>query len=490
LRHVLDLLTGLSGTGLLVGLEIALVAVALVIAPRNREPSSALAWVLLMALLPLLGILLFFLIGSPKLPQSRRDKQRSMDQLIEEAARDVGEVRPEEDAPPWLPAVSALVEAVGSMPLLQDNDARMVMGFGDQLRTLADAVDGAERYVHVEFYITIHDATTEPFFAALRRAVERGVTVRLLLDHMGTRPYPGYRRTLASLTEMGVLWQLMLPVQPLKGRWQRPDLRNHRKLMVVDGDVGFVGSLNMIDPSYDKKSNRKRGLQWVDELCEVHGPVVHEIDALFVTDWYCETDELLSSSREQSTDAQRAGSLLAQVAPSGPAYESENNLALFNSLLYHATSRISITSPYFVPDPSLLGAITTAARRGVAVELFVGGIGDQFVVFHAQHSYYAELLEAGVRIYLYPGPNILHSKHISVDDQVAVVGSSNMDIRSFQLDLEVMLMVCGRSFVDQVKAVEDRYRSLSRELSAEDWARRGFPRSVIDNLMRLTSAVQ
>lgn len=489
-RCVFDLLNGLSGTGLVIGLEIALVAVALVIAPRGRPPSSALAWVLLMALIPLVGILLFVLIGSSKLPAQRREKQQSMNQLIEEAARDVGPVRPDEDAPPWFPSVSGLVESVGAMPLLQDNDARMVMGFADQLQTLVDAVDSAERYVHVEVYITIHDATTEPFFAALRRAVERGVTVRLLLDHLGTRPYPGYKRTLRTLTEMRVLWHLMLPVQPLKGHWQRPDLRNHRKLMVVDGAVGFVGSLNLIDPSYDKRGNRRRGLQWVDELCEVHGPVVHEIDALFVTDWYCETDELLSSSREQSSDAQRGGGLLAQIAPSGPAYDGENNLALFNSLLYHATSRISITSPYFVPEESLLGSITTAARRGVAVELFVSAIGDQFMVFHAQHSYYAQLLDAGVRIYLYPSPFILHSKHISIDDQVAVVGSSNMDIRSFQLDLEVMLLVCGRTFVDQVKAVEDHYRSQSRELLAADWGRRGFPRSVVDNLMRLTSALQ
>jgi cardiolipin synthase A/B len=490
LRLVFDLLDGLSGTGLVVGLEILLLVVALVIAPRGRPPSSALAWVLLMALIPLLGIVLFFLIGSPRLPEKRREKQQNMDQLIEEAARGVGHIRPGEDAPPWLPSVSALVEAVGSMPLLQDNAARMVMGFADQLRALVAAVDAAERFVHIEFYITIRDATTEPFFAALQRAIGRGVTVRLLMDHMGTRPYPGYRKTLKALTQMGVSWHLMLPVQPLKGRWQRPDLRNHRKLMVVDGDVGFVGSMNMIDPSYDKRGNRRRGLRWVDELCEVHGPVVHEIDALFVTDWYCETEELLASSRELASPAQRGGSLLAQVAPSGPAYDFENNLALFNSLLYHAERRVSITSPYFVPDQSLLGAITTAARRGVAVELFVGAIGDQFVVFHAQHSYYSELLEAGVRIYLYPGPNILHSKHISVDDQVAVVGSSNMDIRSFQLDLEVMLMVCGRTFVDQVKSVEDHYRSLSHELLAKDWNQRGFARSVIDNLMRLTSAVQ
>lgn len=487
---MLDLISGLSGTGLLVALEVVLVAVALVVAPRNRPPSSALAWVLLITVLPLLGVLLFALIGSPKLPHKRRAMQQRMDERIEEVARQVGPVQPGEDAPPWLPSVARLVESVGAMPLLEDNAARMVMGFPSQLETLVAAVDAAERYVHVEFYILIRDTTTQPFFDALERAVRRGVDVRVLLDHMGTRPYPGYRRTKQTLTGLGVAWSLMLPVQPLKGRWQRPDLRNHRKLLVVDGDVGFVGSLNMIDPSYDKRGNRRRGLRWVDELCEVHGPVVHEIDALFVTDWFTETDELLESSREQATNAQRGGSLLAQVAPSGPAYEFENNLALFNSLIYHASRRISITSPYFVPEQSLLGAITTAARRGVAVELFVGATGDQFVVFHAQHSYYAQLLEAGVRIYLYPGPNILHSKHISVDDQVAVVGSSNMDIRSFQLDLEVMLIVCGRSFVDEVKAVEDHYRSLSRELTASEWARRGFWRSVVDNLMRLTSAVQ
>lgn len=216
----------------------------------------------------------------------------------------------------------------------------------------------------------------------------------------------------------------------MEGRYQRPDLRNHRKLMVVDGDVGFVGSLNLIDPSYDKRANQRRGLAWKDLLARVHGPAVHEIDALFVTDWHSETDELLTSSQEQTGPQHRQGRLLCQLAPSGPAFEVENNLALFNSLIYNAQRRLSITSPYFVPEESLLNAITTAARRGVEVELFVGEIGDQFFVFHAQHSYYQALLEAGVRIYLYPAPHILHAKHLSVDEQVAVVGSSNTSGRS------------------------------------------------------------
>lgn len=126
----------------------------------------------------------------------------------------------------------------------------------------------------------------------------------------------------------------------------------------------------------------------------------------------------------------------------------------------------------------------------MAVELFVNGIGDQFFVFHAQHSYYEELLAAGVRIYLYPAPAILHAKHLSIDDQVAVIGSSNMDIRSFQLDLEVMLMIGGRTFVDEMRNVEDAYRRISHELTREEWAKRSRRHGLVDDLTRLTSAVQ
>ncbi|GAA1433172.1 cardiolipin synthase [Microlunatus lacustris] len=480
----------LTGAGVVTGLLTFLVVVALLLAPRDRRPSSALAWILLISFLPVIGLVLFALIGSPKLPRSRREKQQSMTELITERSRDLEQLGPVPGLPAWLPSVARLNRSVGAMPMLEDNDAHLLTTFEQQLDALIAAVRGARRYVHVEFYILSLDDTTAPFFEALAEAVQRGVTVRVLMDHLGSRKGPGYRRTRKALDRMGASWRLMLPVQPYRGRYQRPDLRNHRKLLVADGEIGFVGSLNLIDPGYGKRANRRRGLRWHDVLAEVRGPVVHEIDALFVTDWYSETEVLLTSSQEQAGEEQHTGELLAQVAPSGPAFPTENNLALFNSLMYHAERRISITSPYFVPDESLLAAITTAARRGVRVELFVGEIGDQFFVFHAQHSYYAELLAAGVRIYLYPKPSILHAKHISVDDDVAVVGSSNMDIRSFQLDLELMLMVCGRSFVDEMRAVEDGYRRVSRELTAEEWGRRWDLHRVVDDLTRLTSAVQ
>ena len=480
----------LTGAGVATAVLTVLVVIALLVAPRNRRPSSALAWILLIGFVPVVGLVLFALIGSPKLPRGRREKQQSMTALITERSRILEDADPVPGMPVWLPSVARLNRAVGGMPLLEDNDAHLLTTFEEQLDALVAAVRGARRYLHVEFYILSLDATTAPFFEALDEAVQRGVTVRVLMDHLGSRKYPGYRRTRRELDRMGADWRLMLPVQPFRGRYQRPDLRNHRKLLVADGEVGFVGSLKLIDPSYDSRANRRRGLHWQDLLAEVRGPVVHAIDALFVTDWYSETEVLLTSSRERASEEQHGGTLLAQVAPSGPAFPTENNLALFNSLMYHAERRISITSPYFVPDESLLAAITTAARRGVDVELFVGEIGDQFFVFHAQHSYYEELLAAGVRIYLYPRPAILHAKHISVDDDVAVVGSSNMDIRSFQLDLELMLMVCGRSFVDEMRAVEDGYRRVSRELTVESWGRRGVLHHTVDDITRLTSAVQ
>jgi cardiolipin synthase len=485
-----DVLSGRSGVGLLTVLEVVLVAVALAVAPRNRRPSSALAWILLITLLPLFGIVLFALIGSPKLPQHRRENQQHMDDQIAESASDLSNVARTHETPPWLPSVARLNQTLGAMRLLEGNDARLLTEFDDQLTTMIGAVDAAVRYVHVEFYAVCFNATTAPFFAALGAAVDRGVTVRVLLDHLGSRRYRSYRRTCRELDRLGVAWHLMLPVQPHRGRYQRPDLRNHRKLLVVDGAVAYVGSLNLIDPSYDKPANVRRGLVWKDLVAEVRGPVVHEIDAVFVTDWYSETDELLATSRERSTPGQRRGGLLAQVAPSGPAHPTENNLALFNSLIYYAQRRISITSPYFVPDESMLAALTTAAHRGVRVELFVGESGDQFFAFHAQHSYYEQLLEAGVRIYLYPAPEILHAKHLSVDEQVAVIGSSNMDIRSFQLNLEVMVLFCGRQLTDQLRAVEDGYRRISRELTPAEWARRSRSHGLVDDLTRLTSAVQ
>ena len=218
----------------------------------------------------------------------------------------------------------------------------------------------------------------------------------------GNFQYPGYRATIRRLQRMGVQWRLMLPFQPLRGRIQRPDLRNHRKLLVVDGEVAFTGSQNVVETGYQRTRNHRRGLHWKDFMVRFEGPVVAGIDALFVTDWYSETDELLEREAAPAR-ATGSGHLDCQVVPSGPGFEGENNLRMFNSLVYAAQEKIILVSPYFVPDDSMLYAITTAAQSGLHVELFVSEIGDQFLVYHAQRSYYEALLKAGVHHLPLPG---------------------------------------------------------------------------------------
>jgi cardiolipin synthase len=476
--------------GFLLVVDVAIRVIAIITVPINRRPQTATAWLLAIFFVPYLGFLLFLLFGSTKLPRKRRERQSAINTYILETTAGTERVRRDAAGPPWLPPIVELNRTLGAMPLVGGNTATLSASYDDTILELAEAVDRAQRYVHVEFYILSLDPTSAPFFDALERAHRRGVTVRVLLDHIASRQYPGYRRTVKRLNQMGVQWRLMLPVQPLRGKWQRPDLRNHRKLLVLDGQVAYTGSQNMIDSSYDRLRNRRRSLRWKDLMVRFEGPIVAGINALFVTDWYSETDELLLREADPGWVREGPDTIDCQVVPSGPGFEGENNLRLFNALLYSAQERIIISSPYFVPDESMLYAITTAAQRGLDVQLFVSEIGDQPIVYHAQRSYYEALLRAGVRIWLYPAPVVLHAKHLTIDDEVAVIGSSNMDMRSFSLNLEISVMVRGQSFVRSLREVEDGYRQASRELALDEWLGRPFRMAVLDNAARLTAALQ
>ncbi|HEY1530618.1 MAG TPA: cardiolipin synthase [Galbitalea sp.] len=470
--------------------DFAVRVLSIIFVPRNRRPQTATAWLLAIFFLPYIGILLFWLIGSRYLPKKRREKQYEINSYILETTEGMDLVRQDKTWPNWLPSVVALNRTLGAMPMVGGNRATLHDDYDESLIAMTNALRTARRYVHAEFYILNLDKTSRPFFDELAAAIQRGVTVRVLIDHIACLRSTNYRGTIRRLTEMGADWHLMLPIQPFKGKFQRPDLRNHRKILIIDGEVGFTGSQNVIDASYDKRSNLRRGLRWKDLMVRFEGPIVAGINALFVTDWYSETDELLVREVENISVDRSSELLDAQVVPSGPGFDGENNLRLFNSLIYSAKKQVIITTPYFVPDESMLYAITTAAQSGIEVQLFVSEIGDQAITYHAQRSYYEELLRAGVRIWQYQSPTILHAKHITIDDQVAVIGSSNMDMRSFSLDLEITVMVKGSQFVQSLRRVEDSYRMRSRELTLTEWMRRPTRSKVLDNIARLTAAVQ
>lgn len=470
--------------------HIFLVGVATVLVSMNRRPSSAIAWVLAIIFIPLLGAVAFLFVGYSKLPKHRRDKQREVNDLVLARTKGSPLISKGLNWPDWLHSMVALNSNLGALPMVSGNSAELLPEYNGTFDAMIAEIDSAASYVHVEFYILVLDPTTEPFFQALARARERGVAVRVLSDDLAGIMFPGRKETIKYLRDAGAEFHPMLPLRPFRGQWQRPDLRNHRKILVVDGHVGFTGSQNVIDATYLKKGNVKRGLQWHELMVRLEGPVVRELDSVFATDWYSETGVLLPLDSSPRVPDPGSPLIDAQVLPSGPSFDNDNNLKLYAALIHKAERRVSITSPYFVPDESILMAIVTAAARGLSVELFVSEVGDQSMVYHAQRSYYEALLRAGVRIYLYRAPKVLHSKHFTIDEEVAVIGSSNMDVRSFSLNMEVSVLAHGREFVDAVRGIEDIYRVNSRELQLEDWIRRPVAQKVFDSLARLTASLQ
>ena len=479
---------------LLVLANVAIKVAALGIIPAGRRPSTGMAWLLLVLLNTVVGLVAFALFGSPRLDRRRQARQDQAKQRIRERTVDIPDVALDPALPAYVANVVALNRTLGSMPLVAGNTVELLPDYEGCIAAMTEEVLAAEHYVYVEFYITAWDDVTGPLLRALADAAERGVRVRMLFDHLGSRGIPGYKDMLDKLGSTSIEWHRMLPIAPLKGVVRRPDLRNHRKLLVVDGRVGFTGSLNLTERGYNKPKNHAAGRKWVELMARVQGPVVATLEAVFAQDWYTETGETHAVEVVPAPAPAPGSSALrdvtCQLVPSGPGYVAENNLRLFTTLIYGATRRISLTSPYFVPDESLLYAVTTAAQRGVDIELFVSEESDQFMVGHAQASYYRALLEAGVRIHLYPSPLILHSKHFTIDDDVAVLGSSNMDMRSFALNYEISLMMLGHDVVASMREVEDEYRRRSRQLTLEEWGQRPGRTRYVDTVMRLTAGLQ
>ena len=466
--------------------DVILRVVALVVIPYNRRPAAAVAWLLLIMINPFIGWIIFSVLGNTRLPKRRRNKMREIRQLVAQRVGDVEDAADANRTAKWLPGIISMNRRLTAMPHVAGNEITVIGEFEDQIDAMVRAIDGAKSRIHAQFYLLVESTRTRRFFDALARARERGVQVRVLIDHVTAIRYPRRKETEARLAAMGAELHYMMPLRPWRGQWQRMDLRNHRKLLVVDGRVGFVGSLNLIDPSYLWKKNIRRGLVWRDLWVEVRGPLVTELDALFMSDWWVEADELL----DVQENPEQPGPIEASLIPSGPGFSGEVNLRVFSELVHAAKDRLIIVSPYFVPDDAMLYAITSAAMRGVRVELYASAIGDQFWTFHTQRSYYEALLRAGVKIYLYSEPTVLHTKYMIFDDHATIIGSSNIDMRSFLLNFEVSILTEGLEMVRELNRVTDQYRRSSQLLTLDAWLARPAITRVFDNVARLTSALQ
>lgn len=452
---------------------------ALVVVPFRRSSDSARAWLLLMLFLPVPGLLLYLLIGRARYPRKRRDRIASAEKLLAEALREIGHSqacrRP--DLPEKFRQAERLIEKAGTFPALGGNTISLDEVYDHVIGSLVEDIDSAKDHVHVLTYIFADDEAGNRIIEALARAASRGVKCRVLIDAVGSRPWA--RRVLKRLRSSGVEACRALPIFPWERAAARADLRNHRKIVIIDGAIAYAGSQNLVEQEPEP------GIDNEELVAKVSGPIVVELQTIFAIDWFVETDEILEGSNYFKHQP-HSGSTTLQLLASGPDYRPAAIGQIIIALIHSAEKRVAITSPYFIPDAPLIEAMRTAKLRGVIVQLIVPKISDNRFVSFAQQSYYSELLGAGVEIHLYQ-KRFLHAKHISVDCEIALIGSSNADMRSFLLNAEVTLIAYGAETVRMLNAHQDRYIAESKLLRLSDWKSRPFIKKFAENMARLVS---
>jgi cardiolipin synthase len=331
------------------------------------------------------------------------------------------------------------------------------------------------------FYIFENDDTGRLVAAALERAARRGVAVRVLMDAIGSRG--GLKGLGPGLREAGAEVVAVMPLRLWGPNAARFDLRNHRKIVVVDGACAFFGSQNIVSKSAN------RGMVNEELLVRATGPIVRHLHAVLLGDLYLETGKLppesddLMAPRPEET---RLG--LAEVVPSGPGYNEGTAEAVMIALMYGARTRVMLTSPYVIPSDAFLAAMCSTARRGVRVDLIVDRESNKPLVQLAQRSYYDTMLAAGISIHRHSG-SFLHAKHMSIDDDVALIGSSNLDIRSFALNAEVSVLIYDRTVVAALRVIQDGYLRHADTVTPEERAAIGVLRRALENLARLTDSL-
>lgn len=444
--------------------------------PTRTTPAAARSWLLLVGFLPLVGLPLYLLFGHPWLSKERIRRQAEASEAIREGQEPQATLR-------WTPAgtnadseVVPLVERLGGFMPVAGNSVELLDDYDGSIQALIEAIDGARERAHLLYYLMHDDAVGDAVTRALVRAAGRGVQCRLLLDAIGAQR--GLRAYARTLREAGVEVHDMLPGGLRWRRSGRIDLRNHRKLAVIDDDLAFVGSQNLAEAGFVPDFPNR------ELVARVRGPAAAHVEALFAVDWYLETGERLEVS---PTRPLQDDDVPMQLLPSGPAFPFPNARDTVETLIHLAQRRLVITTPYFVPDDGTLNALRIAALSGVEVQLIVSSANNKLLARLAQQACYEELLACGVKISLYR-PHFLHAKHMSVDEEIALVGSLNLDIRSFALNAEIGLISYDQRVVARMREIEADYLADAEQLSLEEWRQRPRFKHSLEGIARLADS--
>jgi cardiolipin synthase len=452
---------------------------------KRRQPGETLAWVMVLFVMPIIGPIAYIVFGERWLGRRR---ERRLVELMPPVKRWLATL-PERRLVDWskmddnIEPISQLVELTIGVPAMGGNQLVLLDQWFDVFERMILDIDAAQSTCHLEFYIWEAGGIADQVSEALIRARHRGVTCRVLVDAMGSRSF--LKSEIAHrMRAAGVLVKDALPGGPLRLSLVRFDLRQHRKVVVIDGRVGYTGSLNMADPRLFK---RDVGVgQWIDAMTRIEGPAVEALAISFLSDWYVETNDSLEEL-QASGDAKPQpprGEVTVQVMPTGPELPRNAMEHVLLTSVYSAREEIVLTTPYFVPSEALSLALVGAARRGVKVILIVPARVDSKLVSLASGAFKGELLEAGVRIAAF-GDGLLHTKSVTVDGSHSLFGSVNLDPRSFRLNFEILLAMYDREFTGRLRELQQHYIDRSQLLDLEAYRRRPRLRQTAENFARL-----
>lgn len=447
----------------------------------HRDPASRIAWVMVIAVLPVLGIVAYVLLGETNIGRKRVERAKGV--LADLTAPSLENPQDEARLAPAFPercaALFNLGKSVNGFPPVGGNAATVMADSNAGIDAMVGDMDAAKDHIHLTFYIWLSDNNGLKIVEALKRAAARGVTCRAMADGLGSRGIIKSKHW-SDMSAAGVRVGVALPIGkvlllPLEGRL---DLRNHRKIVVIDDHITYCGSQNCADPEFRVKP---KFAPWVDILLRFEGPIARENQYVFAGDWMTYVDEDIRSMLEVPVRARTEG-FTAQVIATGPTVRHSAMSEVFETLMYSARQRLTITTPYYVPSDSMQAALCAAAHRGVDATIIFPARNDSWQVGPASRSYYQELLEAGVKIHEFVG-GLLHAKSMTVDDDVALIGSANMDRRSFDLNYENNILLQNEVLTSQIRERQGEYLASSTEVTLDQVLAWPMQRRLWNNIM-------
>lgn len=457
---------------------LTVVGIAAVILSENRNPVKSLAWVTVLFILPFVGVVLYFFFGRSiknKRMISRRNKRQLLGKQVYTPV-DIRKLNLTEESKLEIHLAHNLVDAF----YYPDNDIRFFADGADKFDTLKADIVAASKYILLQYYIIDDDKIGKEIKDLLIRKANEGVRIRIIYDHIGSLNTSNrfFREMRKNGIEVYPFFRVTFTAFASRINW-----RNHRKICVIDGCVGYIGGMNIADRYVD---GGKFGI-WRDLHARITGPAVAALHYAFAVDWSFMGQPLIDEDITADNVTVR-NDVGIQVVTSGPTDKWSSIASLFLKAISNAKKSVYIQTPYFLPTEALLRALQTAAQSRVDVRIMIPRRCDSLMLRYSSFSYIKECLQAGIKIYFFE-PGMLHSKALIVDDEFSTMGSTNFDFRSFEHNFEGNILIYSRKINAQLKRQFHADQKESRRISLSAWHRRPFSQKILESLLRLLSPI-